>query len=137
MVYKINKLKVLREGGKISDIEFYKAKNNNKSIQTDRRKKRKLYEGNELEFIYKDCDKGSFREFEKLLLEKIQDVKIEYPVEINMVFANIPLNIRDKLIKNGVKFNPWYGDADSTRFVTSWDTEESELEKLEKIINNI
>lgn len=52
--------------------EFYKAKNNNKSIQTDRRKKRKLYEGNELEFIYKDCDKGSFREFEKLLLEKIK-----------------------------------------------------------------
>ena len=28
MVYKINKLKVLREGGKISDIEFYKAKKN-------------------------------------------------------------------------------------------------------------
>ena len=73
----------------------------------------------------------------KSLLQKIKGVSIEYPVEVNMIFAKIPKNIQDFLKKHEVKFNPWYGPENLTRFVTSWDTKKTELEKLEKIINSI
>ena len=73
----------------------------------------------------------------KSLLQKIKGVSIEYPVEVNMIFAKIPKNIQDFLKKHEVKFNPWYGPENLTRFVTSWDTKTIELEKLEKIINSI
>ena len=73
----------------------------------------------------------------KSLLQKIKGVSIEHPVEANMVFAKIPKNIQDFLKKHEVKFNPWYGPENLTRFVTSWDTKKTELEKLEKIINSI
>ena len=73
----------------------------------------------------------------KSLLQKIKGVSIEHPVEVNMIFAKIPKNIQNFLKKHEVKFNPWYGPENLTRFVTSWDTKKTELEKLEKIINSI
>jgi len=73
----------------------------------------------------------------KSLLQKIKGVSIEHPVEVNMIFAKIPKNIQNFLKKHEVKFNPWYGPDNLTRFVTSWDTKKTELDKLEKIINGI
>ena len=54
-----------------------------------------------------------------------------------MVFAVIPKNIQSLLKDKNVKFNPWYGSENLTRFVTSWDTKNSELKELESIINKI
>lgn len=55
--------------------EFYKSKNNNKTIQTDRRKEKKLNEGNDLFFAYEDCTAENFLEVKKLILEKIEYYK--------------------------------------------------------------
>ena len=55
--------------------EFYNSKNNNKTIQTDRRKKKKLNEGKELFFKYEDCTAENFLEIEKLIIEKIDYYK--------------------------------------------------------------
>lgn len=55
--------------------EFYNSKNNNKSIQTDRRKKKKLKEGKELLFVYEDCNSYNFLDVEKLIVEKIKYYK--------------------------------------------------------------
>ena len=71
------------------------------------------------------------------IFTKNKNILIEYPVNINMVFAKIPLNIQKKLINKNVFFNPWYGDDNSTRFVTSWDTKPEELKNLEKVISNL
>ncbi len=73
----------------------------------------------------------------KKILNKNKNIIIKYPVEINMVFAQIPLTIQEKLKTNHVAFNPWYGDNNLTRFVASWDTKNNEIEKLEEIINNL
>ena len=55
--------------------EFYNSKNNNKTIQTDRRKKKKLKEGEELLFTYEDCNAQNFLDVEKLIVEKINYYK--------------------------------------------------------------
>ena len=73
----------------------------------------------------------------KSLLKNLKNVTVEYPVDINMVFASIPKKIQSLLKDKNVKFNPWYGSENLTRFVTSWDTKDSELKKLESIINKI
>ena len=80
---------------------------------------------------------NSHAETLKYLLKNIKNVTIEYPVDVNMVFAVIPKNIQSLLKDKNVKFNPWYGSENLTRFVTSWDTKNSELKELESIINNI
>jgi threonine aldolase len=68
-------------------------------------------------------------------LKKINNVTIEYNVDINMVFACIPLKIQALLKENNVMFNPWNGKNNLTRFVTSWDTKNSELSLFKSIIN--
>ena len=76
--------------------KFYNYKNNNKTIQTDRRKKKKLNEGKNLVYVYKDCNKDSFLEVEELLLEKIRfykDRKIK-------TFESEIINKYKKLISN-------------------------------------
>ena len=70
-------------------------------------------------------------------LSKNKNIIIEYPVDINMVFARIPIAIQDKLKINNVSFNPWYGSDNLTRFVTSWDTTSSEIKKIDNIIINL
>ncbi len=72
-----------------------------------------------------------------ILLKKINNVTIEYNVDVNMVFACIPMIIQDKLRENNVMFNPWYGKKDLTRFVSSWDTKDTELTYFKSIIKNI
>ena len=71
------------------------------------------------------------------LLNNIKNVTIKYPVDVNMVFASIPKKIQNLLKDKNVKFNPWYGSENLTRFVTSWDTKNSELKEFESIIKNI
>ena len=70
-------------------------------------------------------------------LSKNKNIIIEYPVDINMVFARIPIAIQDKLIINNVSFNPWYGSNNLTRFVASWDTTSTEIKNLDDIIINL
>ncbi|PPR15278.1 MAG: Low specificity L-threonine aldolase [Alphaproteobacteria bacterium MarineAlpha9_Bin3] len=73
----------------------------------------------------------------KNIFNSNKKILIEYPVDINMVFAKIPPNIQEILIKHNVLFNPWYGNDNLTRFVTSWDTKFSDIKNLEEIINNL
>jgi len=70
-------------------------------------------------------------------LKKLNYVNIEYNVDINMVFACIPKKVQDLLYDNHVMFNPWYGKKNLTRFVTSWDTNDFEVNSFEAIINKI
>ena len=70
-------------------------------------------------------------------LSKNKNIIIEYPVDINMVFARIPIEIQDKLKINNVSFNPWYGSDNLTRFVTSWDTTSTEIKNFDDIIINL
>ena len=72
-----------------------------------------------------------------VLLKKINNVTIEYDVDVNMVFACIPSAVQHILRKNNVMFNPWYGKKNLTRFVSSWDTKGTELTSLKSIIKNI
>jgi threonine aldolase len=71
------------------------------------------------------------------LLKTIDNVTIEYNVDVNMVFACIPIEIQNILRENNVMFNHWYGKNNLTRFVSSWDTKVAELSSLKSIINNI
>ena len=48
----------------------------------------------------------------KNILSKNKNIKIQYPVEINMIFAKIPMYIQTQLRNSNVSFNPWYGSAD-------------------------
>ena len=70
-------------------------------------------------------------------LSKNKNIIIEYTVDINMVFARIPIAIQDKLKINNVSFNPWYGSDNLTRFVTSWDTTSTEIKNFDNIIINL
>ena len=54
-----------------------------------------------------------------------------------MVFACIPLKIQALLKENNVMFNPWYCKNNLTRFVTSWDTKDFEINSFSSIINTI
>ena len=73
----------------------------------------------------------------KNILTKNEHIIIEYPVDINMVFARIPKAIQEKLHNFNVSFNPWYGNDNLTRFVSSWDTKDTEIKQLEDIITNL
>ena len=73
----------------------------------------------------------------KNILNKNKNIIIKYPVNINMVFAKIPTKLQTILKTNNVNFNPWYGENNLTRFVTSWDTDDNEIKKFEYIINNL
>jgi threonine aldolase len=73
----------------------------------------------------------------KNILTKNNNIVIEHPVNINMLFAKIPQNIQKLLIEKNVHFNSWYGNKDLTRFVTSWDTKQIEIDRLEDILNSI
>lgn len=73
----------------------------------------------------------------KNILSKNKNITIEYAVDVNMVFAKIPPDIQKTLKINNVYFNPWYGCDHLTRFVTSWDTKDSEIKKFENVINHL
>jgi CelD/BcsL family acetyltransferase involved in cellulose biosynthesis len=58
----------------LNDFEynnFYNNKNNNKSIQTDRRKKKKLLDGDDLVCSYKEINLSNFEFIEELIFEKM------------------------------------------------------------------
>lgn len=54
---------------------FYNHKNNNKSKQTDRRKKKKLQDSNDLIYSYEDIDLTNFKLVEELIFEKMSSYK--------------------------------------------------------------
>ena len=69
-----------------------------------------------------------------LLLNK--NINIPFEVEGNMVFATIPSKLQKYLLDMKVKFNKWPKEKDLTRFVASWDTKQSEISELKKILKN-
>ena len=73
----------------------------------------------------------------KIAIKENENIIIEYPVDINMVFARIPKAIQEQLRNFNVSFNPWYGNDNLTRFVSSWDTKDTEIKQLDDIVSNL
>lgn len=67
------------------------------------------------------------------LLCAYPDVRLAYPTGGNEVFAHLPPILEQKISGAEVKFYPWPGG--SHRFVCSWATPSSSLEKLRSVLN--
>ena len=71
------------------------------------------------------------------ILKLNKNINIPFSMDGNMVFAEIPSKIQKYLLKKNVKFNKWPNKKNLTRFVASWDTKQSEINNLKKIIKTI
>jgi threonine aldolase len=71
-------------------------------------------------------------------MKKLNGVSITQPVQSNGVFAIIPRNVAEK-VSNTYFFYPWNELKSEYRLMTSWDTEETDIDDfvilLEKELN--
>jgi CelD/BcsL family acetyltransferase involved in cellulose biosynthesis len=100
---------------------FYNNKNNNKSIQTDRRKNKKLHEDSDLIYSYEDIDLTNFKLVEELIFEKMssyqsnkkksfdyKNIVDQYKKLVSYNNSNYKFNL-SILKKNGVKISSILG----------------------------
>ena len=63
-------------------------------------------------------------------LSKHNDIEIAYPTEANEVFAKFPRDMIDRLNSEGYIINEDEWDGKAVRLVTSWDTNDNDIEEL-------
>ncbi|MFP4112824.1 MAG: threonine aldolase family protein [Spirochaetota bacterium] len=68
-------------------------------------------------------------------LAPIPEIEIAYPVEANAVFARVPRRII-KRVQDELYFYVWDEEASIVRFMCSYDTTESDVEKLVAAVND-
>jgi threonine aldolase len=69
-------------------------------------------------------------------LSNHSDIKLSYPTEANEVFAKFPRNMIEHLNSEGYKMNEDELDGKSTRLVTAWNTQDSDVDQLLEILKN-
>ena len=69
-------------------------------------------------------------------LAQHSDIKLSYPTEANEVFAKFPRNMIEHLNSEGYKMNEDELDGKSTRLVTAWNTQDSDVDQLLEILKN-
>ena len=69
-------------------------------------------------------------------LNNHSDINLAYPTEANEVFAKFPRNMIEHLNSEGYKMNEDELDGKSTRLVTAWNTQDSDVDQLLKILKN-
>lgn len=70
------------------------------------------------------------------VLIRYEGVELLHPVETNEIFVRLPKELATHLVGQGCHFYEWGPPAHHTyRFVTSWMTSESEIEKFRKIVS--
>ena len=69
-------------------------------------------------------------------LSNHSNIKLSYPTEANEVFAKFPRNMIEHLNSEGYKMNEDELDGKSTRLVTAWNTQDSDVDQLLEILKN-
>ena len=67
-------------------------------------------------------------------LAQHSDIKLSYPTEANEVFAKFPRNMIEHLNSEGYKMNEDELDGKSTRLVTAWNTQDSDVDQLLEVL---
>ena len=68
------------------------------------------------------------------ILKKNKKINIIYPVESNMIFAEIPLDLELHLKKNNLEFYNWPSKKNTLRFVISWNFENQDIDLIKNIL---
>jgi threonine aldolase len=66
-------------------------------------------------------------------IRKIEGIKITQPVQSNGVFVIIPREVAEKVIEHHF-FYPWDEEISEYRLMTSWDTEEEDIDQFVKLL---
>ena len=71
------------------------------------------------------------------ILKKNKKINIIYPVESNMIFAEIPLDLELHLKKNNLEFYNWPSKKNTLRFVISWNFKDQDIDLIKNILKKI
>jgi threonine aldolase len=63
-------------------------------------------------------------------LDALPGIELAYPTQSNEVFVRMPLSLIKTLARQGIKINDEELDGKAARFVTAWNTSETEVDDL-------